>query len=201
MPSDNQDDNDDVEGQRDRQLQIYLAHYQVIRAEIVQHLAAQVQFINYLVVVLGASGAGAGILLEAERSHLIAPLTILLPIVVTPLAYHYYYSDFIVLGLSNRASGTIQDKIAYVASDPDLNLKNQASEQLSRVGRGSTYVISGSRWLVWIFPTVGPTVYGWMHRYDQWGNTFVFLLLVDTVLTMLLIFMVFVVIQETRLRN
>jgi hypothetical protein len=153
------------QAEKDLRLQVYLAHYNSSRAEIVQRYAAEAQVINLLgVVLVGILAAAAAFATEdgVAPQILFERFGLLLPLVAAPLAYFFYDNDFAILALSARYSSELRNRLVDITGDEKIDLRNRMQTNLSRLGRAGWVVISAGRVILWLIPVVVPTIYGWV---------------------------------------
>jgi len=146
-----------------RLLTCYLAEYNSLRAEQLSRLQTQTQSFNYLLVVLGAAiGAVVTSLTKPElfwsiQSVLFA-IGLLLPILAGPLAFIFFDNEMAVYSIGSRIHADLRPRLATTVGDLEvfanaLGFKNLHPSSIAIHGR-----LSMARWVLFLLPTVLPTL-------------------------------------------
>jgi hypothetical protein len=142
-------------------LDVHLARYSSFRAEILGRISFQSQAFNYLVVVLGAAVAAGAALLQAERPDLVQLLILFIPIVTAPLSYIYFDNELMIMGIGGNIFTDLSNHVSSAVKH-EVQLGARALLYLEDSTRCAHRWLSYGRWLAFIMPSLGPTIYAFV---------------------------------------
>jgi hypothetical protein len=177
-------------------LEVHMARYSSFRAEILGRISFQSQAFNYLVVVLGAAVAAGAALIQASRPDLVQLLVLFIPIVTAPLSYIYFDNELMIMGIGGNIFTDLSSHVSSAVKH-HVQLGARALLYLQPSTRSAHRWLSYGRWLAFIMPSLGPTIYAfvlaprYVHDVRYW-----ILVIGDCLVTALLLTAVIAVYRE-----
>lgn len=177
-------------------LEVHLARYASLREEVFQRIGLQSQAFSYLVIVLGAGVGVAGTLLDRSRGDLVPPLVFLLPIVTAPLAYIFFDNEIMLFGIGGHIATDLSDRVSQ-ATGSRVTMSTPVFRYLEGQTRSAHRWLSYGRWLAFVLPTLGPTLYAIL-RMPSYGDHpgYWLVLLADVGVTAILLWAIWAVYRE-----
>ncbi|MEA3013004.1 MAG: hypothetical protein QOD42_1549 [Sphingomonadales bacterium] len=169
------DKTDIIEALRKSRLDVHLSEYKVLRDEILKRLETQRQAFNYTVVVLGAVVTGLGILIGRDAGGanlaLLPHLSLLLPLIVGPLAFIFFDDELVmyrdIFHISKYVRYRVAEQLKWEEGafdgDPrlayDVKLFMVEAYGFAWLSPASQRIHSGlstGRWLLFLLPVAVP---------------------------------------------
>jgi hypothetical protein len=171
---------------------VYVAVFNSHSTGVQNRLQAQQQAFQYLVGVLTAASAATVALVAAKDLHfdlnLVPRLALALPIVVAPLAFIFFDNELMIFETGHHASRTLR-KLSDMIGDDILFTGGPPLSTRHVISRLIHPLLSVGRWLLFVVPCLGPTVYaavtGWNTWLWNWPYNVFFL--ADTVVSLALL--------------
>jgi hypothetical protein len=146
-----------------RVLNAYLAEYNSLRAEQLSRLQSQNQAFNYLVIILGAAiGAVITSLSKPEQMWLWGPILIalglFLPLVSGPLGFIFFDNEMAIYSIGSRIYTDLRPHIGKIITDTGVFEDSLTFKNLNPSGPKIHRRLSAARWILFLVPTVLPTL-------------------------------------------
>jgi hypothetical protein len=164
----------------------YLAQYNSLRGEIQNRLGAQQQAFQYLVGVLtaaiGALAAAKGLNLDPNQ------LILALPIIVAPLGFILFDNEIMVFEAGSHAH-RMRTRISQLLNDEALLADGHPLCRRHKLSRLTHPLLSVGRWLLFLIPAIGSTLYATIAGWGDWlwKLPYPLILVVDIMVSILLL--------------
>ena len=137
----------------DLRLDVMLAEYDNICAELYERWDTQRQSIAFVVAVLGATLG----LAASEGFDLTADLVVWLPILVAPFAFLFFDNELMIWGIIRYIVHELWPKITEIVGEDrvPVGLDSRRFDPSMRAVQPTHFVMSVSRWILFFVPIFG----------------------------------------------
>lgn len=178
----------EAEGSSDRLFELHMKEFESLRAEIFERLESQRQAFNYLITLLGAIAALIGVFAKEGNLdfNLLAKLSLLLPLIVSPLGFIFFDNEILIWSIATYIHCRLRRGLARLVGKTNIfELEGRGSIYLLGNSRRLHLLLSAGRWLLFFIPPVISVIYALTMKAWQnwsWWIPFSVILVVDVLL-------------------
>lgn len=163
----------------------HIAEYNALRAEILARLQSQGQAFSYLVTTIAATVGGITYLLKEKEYSLIPGLGLFLPLVIAPLAFIFFDNELMIFRNGFLIHRHLKSEI-LINLGQNVFLLEERGTDIGRFNLEIHRVLSFGRWLLFVVPVLGPTIYAFAYP-ARWSAFYRVILILDCLVAAVLL--------------
>lgn len=158
-------------------LDVYLAEYNSLRAEIIARTQTQNQVLNFLLIIIGAATSAnvAGINAGINVNLILLITALLLPLITFPLAFIFFDAEIMIHAVGSHLHENLRKYIGSVVEADKLEGARLAFkstldfEHLNSTTKATQHWLSIGRWFIFLIPTLMPVLSLILYSLEDWG--------------------------------
>lgn len=158
-------------------LDIFLAEYNSLRAEIIARTQTQNQVLNFLLIIIGATISAVVVSANSNINMRLVLLIValFLPLITFPLAFIFFDAEIMIHAVGSHLHENLRKNISNIVEvdkPQDERLVFASTwdfEHLDTTTKARQHLLSIGRWWIFLVPTFIPVLALVIYSIENWG--------------------------------